>query len=115
MILKGFFIILLHWVAGNVISALAADFIPGSIIGMLLLLCSLLLGLVKDDDVRPVAGFLTDNMTIFFLPAFMGIMDLWGILKLDLLAWIAVIILSTVMVLISTGIVQQLLERRKNL
>lgn len=113
--IKGFFIILLHWVAGNVISALTGDFIPGSIIGMLLLLCSLLSGLVKDEDVRPVAGFLTDNMTIFFLPAFMGIMELWGILKLDLVAWLAVIILSTLLVLISTGLVQQLFERRKNI
>lgn len=114
-IIKGFFIILAHWVVGNVISSLTGDFIPGSVIGMILLFCSLLAGLVKDEDVKPVAGFLTENMTIFFLPAFMGIMDLWGILKLNLVAWLAVVILSTVLVLVSTGAVQQLFERRRKI
>ena len=113
--ITGFFIIVAHLVAGNLLSSAIGGFIPGSVVGMLLLFLSLMTGIVKDSQIREVASFLTDNMTIFFLPAFMGIMDLWGILKLNLVAWLSVVILSTVLVLVSTGAVQQLFERRRKI
>mgnify|MGYP003538274199 FL=1 len=84
--------------------------IPGSVVGMVLMFLSLLLGIVKEDSVREVAEFLTGNMTLFFLPAFMGIMDLWGILKVNFWGWIAVVAISTVAVLVSSGWVQQGIE-----
>lgn len=108
-IIKGIFIILAHLVAGNLLSSLIG-FIPGSVAGMVLMFLSLLLGIVKEDSVREVAEFLTGNMTLFFLPAFMGIMDLWGILKVNFWGWIAVVAISTVAVLVSSGWVQQGIE-----
>ena len=114
----GLFIILAFLVIGNLLSALLGDFIPGSVIGMLLLFLSLLTGVIKDKWVRQAATFLTDNMMIFFMPAFMGIMDLWGVMKMNLWAWVAILILSTALVLVATGVVQGLIERislrRKN-
>lgn len=108
-IIKGIFIILAHLVVGNLLSSLIG-FIPGSVVGMVLIFLSLLLGIVKEDSVREVAEFLTGNMTLFFLPAFMGIMDLWGILKVNFWGWIAVVAISTVAVLVSSGWVQQGIE-----
>lgn len=110
-IIIGFFIILAHLVAGNLFSTLSGGFIPGSVIGMVLMFISLLSGIVKDYQIRNVAAFLTDNMTMFFLPAFMGIMDLWGIIKMNILAWVVVVIVSTIMVLLSTAFVQDGMER----
>lgn len=110
-VLTGFFIIIAHLAAGNLISGLTGNFIPGSVAGMVLLFISLLTGLVKDWQIRKVAGFLTDNMTIFFLPAFMGIMDLWGMIRLDLWAWLAVMVLSTVLVLLAAAYTQEGIER----
>ena len=110
-IIIGFFIILAHLVAGNLLSTLSGGFIPGSVIGMVLMFISLLSGIVKDHQIRNVAAFLTDNMTMFFLPAFMGIMDLWGIIKMNILAWVVVVIVSTIMVLLSTAFVQDGMER----
>lgn len=106
-IITGFFIILAHLVAGNLLSELLGGSIPGSVLGMILMFISLLTGLVKDYQIRRVATFLTDNMTIFFIPAFMGIMDLWGIIRMNLLAWIAVVVLSTVLVLMSAAFAQE--------
>lgn len=107
----GLFIILGFLAIGNLLSALLGGFMPGSVMGMLLLFLSLLAGIVKDKWVRPVATFLTDNMMIFFMPAFMGIMDLWGVVKMDLWSWVAVIVISTVLVMLSAGLTQTLTER----
>ena len=106
-IITGFFIILAHLVAGNLLSDLMGGFVPGSVVGMILMFISLMTGLVKDHQIRKVATFLTDNMTVFFLPAFMGIMELWGIIRMNLFAWIAVVVLSTVLVLMSAAFTQE--------
>ena len=106
-VIIGFFIILAHLVAGNLLSTLIGGFIPGSVTGMVLMFMSLFTGIVKDHQIRTVATFLTDNMTMFFLPAFMGIMDLWGIIRMNLFAWIAVVVLSTVLVLMSAAFTQE--------
>lgn len=106
-IITGFFIILAHLVAGNLLSELMGGFVPGSVVGMVLMFISLMTGLVKDYQIRRVATFLTDNMTIFFIPAFMGIMELWGIIRMNLFAWIAVVVLSTVLVLMSAAFTQE--------
>ena len=110
-VLTGFFIIMSHLAVGNLISGLTGNFLPGSVTGMVLLFLSLLTGLVKDRQIRKVAGFLTDNMTIFFLPAFMGIMDLWGMIRLDLWAWLSVVVLTTILVLLAAAYTQEGIER----
>ena len=109
-IITGFFIILAHLVAGNLLSELLGGSVPGSVLGMILMFISLLTGLVKDYQIRRVATFLTDNMTIFFIPAFMGIMELWGIIRMNLFAWIAVVVLSTVLVLLAAACTQEGIE-----
>ena len=109
-IITGFFIILLHLFAGNLLSRLIGGFVPGSVIGMVLLFISLMTGVVKDHQIRKVASFLTDNMTVFFLPAFMGIMELWGLISMNLFAWIAVVVLSTVLVLMAAACTQEGIE-----
>ncbi len=109
-IITGFFIILLHLVAGNLVSGLIGGFVPGSVIGMMLLFVSLMTGLVKDWQIRKVATFLTDNMTVFFLPAFLGIMELWGLISMNLVAWLAVVVLSTVLVLLAAAYTQEGIE-----
>ena len=109
-VIIGFFIILAHLVAGNLISTLIGGFIPGSVVGMVLMFISLLTGIVKDYQIRTVATFLTDNMTMFFLPAFMGIMDLWGIIRMNIVAWVVVVAASTLMVLLSAAFTQDGIE-----
>lgn len=109
-LIKEIFIILLHLVAGNVLSPLLGGIIPGSVLGMILMFLSLLTGIVKEESVRDVAEFLTGNMTLFFLPSFIGIMEVWGILKVNFLGWILVIVLTTAAVLASSGWVQQIVE-----
>jgi putative effector of murein hydrolase LrgA (UPF0299 family) len=37
----------------------------------------------------------------------MGIMELWGIIRMNLFAWIAVVVLSTVLVLVAAAFAQE--------
>ena len=70
--IKGIAIILAFLALGEVCSILIGRFIPASVMGMILLFAALCLGIVKADSIRELATFLTDNMTIFFIPAVMG-------------------------------------------
>ena len=76
--------------------------------GMLLLFASLMLGLVKAESVRAVAEWLTGNMAIFFLPAAIGIMDLWGIVSASWWQWLLIVLLSTIAVMAASGWSQEL-------
>lgn len=115
-ILKGFGIIMAFLAVGEVVSLLSGRFVPGSVAGMVLLFAALCLGIVKPDSIRTVANFLTDNMTIFFVPAFVGLIDQWGIIKLNLGAWLTILFITTIVVMISTGLLSELiikLEERR--
>ncbi len=115
--IKGIFIILAFLALGVLCSYGIGQFLPGSVIGMVLLFLALKMKIVKADDVRPVADFLTKNMTLFFLPASIGIMEQWGLIKPNLLAWILIIAISTICVMITVCLTQDgmmaLVERFK--
>ncbi len=114
MVISGVFIIVLYYVLGNVISSLTGHFIPGSVIGMLLLFISLVCRIVKPERIRSVAGFLTGNMTVFFIPASLGVMEQWGLIRSGFIGWVGVTFISTVLVLISSGLMQDLLIKAGN-
>lgn len=116
-VIIGFSIILGFLALGEVVSVLLSHFIPGSVLGMLFLFFTLLMGWIKPDRVRPVATFLTKNMTIFFFPAFMGILDQWDIISVNLVGWLVVVFVSTIAVFFSSGYaankVDQLLKKEE--
>lgn len=107
----GVFVILLMLMLGNGISILINGIIPGSVIGMVLLFLALIFKLVKPEIIRKPAQYLIQHMSLFFIPAGVGLMTAW-----DLIAdhWAAIIVssvLSTIIVLSVVGLVQQKLEK----
>ncbi|MDE6871260.1 MAG: CidA/LrgA family protein [Bacteroidales bacterium] len=105
--IKGIFIILLFLALGNICSWCIGNFIPGSVCGMVLLFIALLCRIIKEDDIRTTADFLTRNMTIFFIPASIGIMEQWGLISANIAGWLCVVFLSTVCVLAVTGLAEE--------
>lgn len=111
--LTGIFIVLFFFVLGEFLGWLIQGFVPGSVIGMMLLFSALCLKIVKPERVKPVAKFLCDNMALFFVPAGVGIIN-----ALDILAeyWQAVLVacaVSTVIVIVVVASVQQWFEKRR--
>lgn len=110
---KGIAIILAFLALGEVVSILIRHFIPGSVVGMLLLFGALCLKLVKVETVREVADFLTGNMTIFFIPAFVGIMNEWGVIRTSFWGWVFVLVATTVIVMATSGLIAEMTIRAK--
>jgi hypothetical protein len=66
--ITGFSIIFTCLLIGEAISAFLHVPIPGNVIGMGLLTVSLAVGLVRLDDVRPVADVLLKHLALLFVP-----------------------------------------------
>lgn len=103
----GFFIILLFLVVGNIVSWAIGGIIPGSVIGMLLLFACLCLKWIHPHQIRAAATALTNNMSFFFVPAMVGIMEQWQIIRLNLAGWLGILILSTLAIMVSSGLTMQ--------
>ena len=108
--IHGFGIIMAFYALGEVCSILIGRFVPGSVLGMVLLFAALCLHWVSADSIREVAHFLTSNMILLFLPTFMGIIDTWGIISVSWIGWLTVVVLTTVAVMLATGYSVELVE-----
>lgn len=112
-IIKQIFIILLFFVLGEIVSlAIAAIipsvFLPGSIIGMILLLIALITKVVKIDDVDAVGTFLTNNMAFFFIPAAVSVMEYFDFLQSIVIQILLICLISVIITFFIVGYVVKL-------
>lgn len=111
--IKGSFYILLFYFLGEMLSKLIHGFVPGSVLGMVLLFLCLLFKLVDAENVRSVATTITKNMAIFFVPAGVGLMAYFEVLSKSLLAISAAIMVSTILIIVTVAFVQERFEKRR--
>lgn len=102
-IMKQLLIILGACFAGEVISALLPIAFPSSVIAMLLLFVLLLCGVLKEQHIRHVGDFLLQNMSIFFLPSAIGILEHWGVISGVLVQFLLICLLSTLLTFAATA------------
>ena len=76
-IIKQLLLILGACFAGEIIAALLPIAFPSSVIAMILLFVLLLSGVLKERNINKVGDFLLQNMSIFFLPSAIGILEHW--------------------------------------
>lgn len=110
--MKGIIIILLYLLVGEGIASLIHNFVPGNVIGMVLLFISLQVGLIKEEWVSSIAEFLTKNMTIMFVPPAVGLISAYEILGNHIITIILAIIVSTMLVLAIIGKMQDLIGKK---
>ncbi|MFP4642773.1 MAG: CidA/LrgA family protein [Spirochaetales bacterium] len=106
----GLVILMVFLAVGEFLAALGVP-LPGNVIGMILLSAALLSGWLSIDSIKTASDVLLDNLSFLFVPPGVGIM-----VHASLIAdhWIAVavaIVVSTVLVTITVGALQQLLSR----
>jgi len=87
--------------------------VPAGIYGMVLLLACLCLGLIKLRHVRDTALLLIELMPLMFIPAGVGLIDSFGVLRANLAAYAAITAVSTFAVMIVSGRVAQAVIRRR--
>ncbi|MBO4601909.1 MAG: CidA/LrgA family protein [Salinivirgaceae bacterium] len=109
--MKGILILLSYLIVGEGISMLINHFVPGNVIGMVLLFASLQAKIVKPESVEKVSEFLTKNMTIMFLPPSIGLIASYKILGNNIVTIVLAIVVSTMLVLAVVGKLMDKLDK----
>ena len=110
--LKQFLIIHVISYAGELLKYVLPLPIPASIYGMVILLVGLLTGWIALDAVKDVGKFLIEIMPVMFIPAGVGLMSSWGILKPLILPGSIITVVTIVTVMAATGKVSQWVIRK---
>ena len=126
---KQFGIILLISFAGEALNYLLPLPVPASIYGLVLMFLCLQLRVFRLEDVRDTALILIEIMPLMFIPAATGLMPSWGpprapppaptkqktswgIIRAKLFAYLAIAVITTVLVMVVSGRVTQFFLRR---
>lgn len=112
-ILRQFAIILFISFLGEILNYMIPFPIPASVYGMVLMLIALCTGIVKVEQVKNAADFLIEIMPLMFIPAAVGLIDVWGELQSILVPVVVIMVVSTICVMAVTGRTSQWIIRRK--
>ena len=88
--------------------------LPGTIVSLLLLFLMLQFKVLKLEKIENAANFLLLNMTLFFMPPTVKIIDSYDLLEKDLVKIIIIIVVSTFLTMGITGkVVQMMIDYRE--
>ncbi|MEJ5065697.1 MULTISPECIES: CidA/LrgA family protein [Erwinia] len=110
--LRAFIIIYLCLYAGRGLSALLPVVIPGSILGMLVLFSLLASQLLPIHWVKPGCHLLIRYMALLFVPISVGVMNDMDILTAQFGPIVISCVVSTLIVLVTIGLMSQRLNDR---
>ena len=103
----GFLVLIVYDQLGQWLIGLLAWPIPGSVVGMLLLFISLLMLKKPPVPIEQSSEFLLRHLSLFFVPAGVGIMLLFDLIAEEWLAMLLAMVLSTVISLVFTAWLMQ--------
>lgn len=104
---KEFGIILIVSLVGELLNYFLPLPVPASIYGLVLMLLCLLTGVIKVSDVHDTACFLIEIMPIMFIPPAVGLMASWDVIQANLVAYLVIAAVTTVLVMAVSGLVTQ--------
>ena len=104
---KQFGIIIVVSFLGEVLHSLIPIPVPASIYGLILMCAGLVTGIIPHEEVRETGHFLADIMAIMFLPAAVGLLDAFDVLRPVLAPFAVITVVSTVLVMVVSGKVTQ--------
>ena len=111
--LRQFLIILAISFIGELLNRLLPLPVPASIYGMAILFICLCTGIIKLDSVKETGNFLIEVMPVMFIPAGVGLMASWGVLKPMLIPVSIITVVAIVTVMAVTGRVSQMIIRHE--
>lgn len=105
--LKQFGIIIAVSFVGEILNKVLPLPIPAGIYGIVLLFILLETKLVPLSAVKETGTLLIDIMPVMLVPAAVELMDYWGIVKPQILKYIVATVISTVVVMIVSGLLTE--------
>lgn len=112
--LKQFTIIAAISLTGELLHHVIPLPVPASIYGMVLLFALLETGALKLASIRETAQFLLEIMPVMFVPAAVGILESWEIIRPSVGAYLITVVAVTVIVMAAAGSMTQLIGRHGN-
>lgn len=107
-------IILSIYLLGEIISKGFSLPVPGNIIGMIILLILLCSNVINLEKVETISSFFLDHLAFFFIPAGVGLLTSFDIIKSSLIQILLICIISTSIIIAVTGLIVQFLVKRSN-
>ncbi len=111
--LRQFCIILFVSFLGEILKTVLPLPVPASVWGLVLMLAALCTGVLRMNQVEEAAVFLIEIMPVMFIPAGVGLMSSWGVLKPVVVPVAVITVITTVLVMGVTGCVTQTVIRRE--
>lgn len=112
--LKGFLIILGCLFVGNIVSEIFKISIPGSILGMIVLLLLLLTNIIKLEQVEKIATYLLSIMFVMFIPGAVNLMNVFSKFENVLFQVVFIVSVSTIIILVVTSLsIDKLIKKKK--
>lgn len=113
-ILRESIIILSIYLIGEIISKALYLPIPGNILGMLILLLLLCTKVIKVAQIESISNFFLDHLAFFFIPAGVGLLRSFNLIKDSLLSILIICVITTALVLVVTGKIVELIIKIRN-
>ena len=111
--IKQLAIILAVTAVGEILKFLLPLPVPASIYGLVLMLVLLVTKVIKLEHVKETGEFLIEIMPLMFIPPSVGLMASWGQFKEMLIPLFVISVVSTVVVMVSTGKMSDCLLSKK--
>ena len=99
--------------AGEILKYLLPLPVPASIYGLVIMLVLLMTKLLKLEQVKETGEYLIEIMPLMFIPPSVGLMASWGQFKKMLIPLVVISVVSTIVVMVSTGKMSDFLLSRK--
>ena len=104
---KQFLIILLISFMGEGLNFLIPAPVPASIYAMVILFICLCTKIIKLEAVKDAGMFLIEIMPLMFIPAGVGLMKSWGVLKPLIIPVVVITVISLIAVMAVSGRISQ--------
>lgn len=101
------FIILVVTFVGELLHYFIPIPVPASIYGLIIMLILLCTKVVKLEHVERTSDFLIEIMPLMFIPAGVGLMKSWGVLKPLIIPVVVITVISLVAVMAVSGRISQ--------
>ena len=106
-------ILFIVYYIGTWIQQLLQLSIPGSVIGLILMFILLVTGIFPLRLIEQGASFMIKHLVLFFIPATVGILNYYTLFKGKGLLLFIITIVSTLLVMIISGLVSQAIARAR--
>ena len=105
--------ILLFSLLGELLQAIVPLPVPAAIYGIILLLIALWTGLLKEEKISDVAGFLIGIMPILFISPAIKVLQYWNLIASNWVQILVIMVVSALLVFAVSGWVTKALKKKK--